>query len=84
MALAVIVATLLTACCVILALLLDAHAGRWTAPVVFGLGVFTVMFYGWAIYSTVHPSPAVRSRVPNDPADSTELGGGASDGPSAQ
>jgi hypothetical protein len=83
MALPVVAAALLTACGVGLALLLDSRGGRWTAPVVFVLGVVTVLFYGWAIYSAVHPLPTVRSSVPEDPVDTTELGGPGSEGVSA-
>jgi hypothetical protein len=85
MAVPVAAATLLTACGVGLALLLDSHGGgRWEAPVVFGLGVITLMFYGWAIYSALHPLPAIRSGVPDDAVDTTEPAGAESEGVPAQ
>ena len=75
MAVAATVAALFTACFVALVLLLDARAAGWLGPVVFGLGVFMVLFYGWAIYSIVHPLPPVRSRGLEGAADTTEAGG---------
>src|SRR4051794_6316831 len=84
MALWVIALSLLTACCVVLALLLDSRAGRWETPVLFGVGIFIVLFYGWAIYSTVHPLSVGRPRDLEDPADSTESCDGGPEGASAQ
>jgi hypothetical protein len=76
------VVSLITACCVGLALLLHSGARSWEGPVVFGVTLLTVLFYGWAIYSTVHhPLPAVGSRVPHDPVDTTDRGGAGSEGP---
>ena len=76
MAIGFTVAALFTACFLLLVLVLDARAGRWLGPVTFGLGVFIVLFYCWAIYSIVHPLPPVRSRGLKGAADTTELGGG--------
>jgi protein-S-isoprenylcysteine O-methyltransferase Ste14 len=72
MAVPVAAAALLTVCAVGLALVLDSHdGGRWAGPVVFGLAVVTLVFYGWAIYSAVHPLPTARSRIPRDVVDLT-------------
>jgi len=79
MALAVTVAALLTAVLVGLALVLDAHARSWLGPVVFVLGVVTVIFYCWAIYTTVQREAALKSR-PNGPGDDTIGFGEASRG----
>jgi hypothetical protein len=73
MALWAAVLTLLTACFVVLVLLLDSRARRWEEPVVFGVGLFTVLFFGWAIYSTVHTS-VVQARIPNGPGDTVGSG----------
>jgi hypothetical protein len=77
MAVPVAAAALLTVCGVGLALLLNSHGGGWKAPVVFGLGTLTVLFYGWAIYSAVHPLPSIRSRMPQDVEDTTDPAGPA-------
>jgi hypothetical protein len=79
LSLAIAVAALLTACLVALALLLDSHARRWLGPVVFGCGILTVVFYGWAIYSTVRPVPVDPSGARIGPVDNTEPGGAASE-----
>jgi len=80
LSLAIAVAALLTAILVGLALVLDSHAKRWLGPVVFGCGMLTVVFYGWAIYSTVRPVPVVPPGGPIGPVDDTEAGGTASEG----
>jgi hypothetical protein len=61
MVLAVVIAALGTACFVVLALLLDSFARSWEVRVVFGVGVLTVGFYCWAIYSTVRSRAGGRS-----------------------
>jgi hypothetical protein len=80
MAVPVVAAALLTACGAGLAVVVDAHGGgSWEAPVVFGVGVITVLFYGWAIFSSVHPLPRSLHRTTSEPERSgpqeTEPGG---------
>ena len=76
MALPVAAAALFTAFGVGFALVLDSSAGgRWAAPVVLVIGLVTVGFYGWAIYSTVHPLPTDRQRAVQAVIEPVEPGG---------
>jgi hypothetical protein len=78
-------AALLTVCGAGLALWLSSHRAGWLGPLVFGAGVFTVGFYGWIIYSAVHPLPNARSHHPLNVVDATEnVGPGEQDFPAPQ
>src|SRR5689334_15087314 len=68
------VLSLMTGCFVILVLLLDAHARRWEGLVVFCVGLFTVLFFGWAIYSTVREASVAQTRIPAGPQGTAASG----------